>query len=276
MIELPEAVTIAKQMKSEVAGKRAVSCTTGTSPHKWVFYRPDRQQLERKLAGRTVADVTSVGRGIHVAMDRGLTLVVDDFGGRVFYHDPGSRPPKKYHLLIRFDDDSFVTVAIQGWGFLALLTEKQLREHVRNRASGLCPFGRGFSFKRFDALFKHCEDKEKDSIKTFFTNGKNVAGIGNGYLQDILFRAGVDPRRKVAEIAARERKALYEALRETMKQAVSLNGRECERDIYGKPGKYQPLMDRSAKGKPCPACGTPIEKINYLGGSCYICPTCQR
>lgn len=102
-----------------------------------------------------------------------------------------------------------------------------------------------------------------------------MAGIGNGYLQDVLFRAGVDPRRKVGEITADQQRALYDAVKETMQQAIAQNGRECERDLYGRPGSYQPIMDRNAKGKPCPECGTLIEKISYLGGSCYLCPTCQ-
>lgn len=182
MIELPEAVTIAKQIKSQLRGRRILSGDTGTSPHKWVFYTPERRQLEKKLSGKTVGDAAAVGRGIHVALSGGLTLVVDDFGGRVLYHQPGSRVPKKYHLLVRFDDDSLLTVAIQGWGFIALLTGRQVREHIRKRAAGLAPVGRGFTLKRFAALFESCEDRDKQRIKTFFTNGKNVAGIGNGYL----------------------------------------------------------------------------------------------
>jgi formamidopyrimidine-DNA glycosylase len=276
MIELPEAATIARQLERELPGKRSVSADTGSSPHKWVFYTPDRRQLEKTLRGRTVGGATSVGRGIHVGLSGGLTLVVDDFGGRVLYHRPGEQIPTKYHLAVRFDDDSCVTVAVQGWGFIGLLAGRPLREHIQKRAAGLSPVGRGFTLKRFYGLFADCGDQGKEPIKTFFTSGKNVAGIGNGYLQDVLFRAGIDPRRKVAEITAQERRALYKAVKETIRQAVSLNGRECERDLYGKPGKYKPLMDRRAQGNPCPACGAPVEKIQYLGGSCYVCPTCQR
>lgn len=108
------------------------------------------------------------------------------------------------------------------------------------------------------------------------TNGRRVSGIGNGYLQDILFRAGIDPRRKVASITAEETHALYGSVKETLDQAISLNGRECERDLHGEPGRYTPVMDRFAKGKPCPTCGNPIQKISYLGGSCYICSACQK
>jgi formamidopyrimidine-DNA glycosylase len=62
---------------------------------------------------------------------------------------------------------------------------------------------------------------------------------------------------------------------DTISTAVSLGGRESERDLYGKPGNYRPLMDQHARGKPCSVCGWPIERISCLGGSCYVCPACQ-
>jgi formamidopyrimidine-DNA glycosylase len=210
-------------------------------------------------------------------MKPGRTFVVDEFGGRVLYHKAGDPPPKKYHLLVRFEDGSFLTIAIQGWGFLALLTDSGIREHARKlgRDKAVSPLAKAFTLECFMALFDHYRAKDKDSIKLFFTNGQSVAGIGNGCLQDVLFRAKIDPRRKVGQISAKEKKALHRALRDTLEPAISQNGRECERDLYGNPGKYKPVMDRNTKGTPCPACKTPIERIQYLGGSCYLCPTCQ-
>jgi len=57
--------------------------------------------------------------------------------------------------------------------------------------------------------------------------------------------------------------------------AIERGGRDTEVDLYGAPGGYTPILDRRAKGVPCPDCGTPIQKISYLGGSCYVCPGCQ-
>ena len=119
------------------------------------------------------------------------------------------------------------------------------------------------------------ERRDKDSIKTWFINGKSVVGIGNGMLQDILFRARIHPTRRVSSITTDERKALHRTVRETMREAIALGGRTTEKDIYGEPGRYQPTMDRYAKGEPCPECGTAVEAMKYLGGTCYVCPTCQ-
>jgi formamidopyrimidine-DNA glycosylase len=276
VIELPEAVTIARQLDEELKGKRIVSASSGTSNHKWVFYTPTREELEEKLPKETVSQVIAIGRGIHFQLVSGLILLLDDFGGKVYYHNDGNSIPKKYHLLIEFNKESFMTVTIQGWGFIALLTEAELRSRNKIRSNAVSPVSDAFTFDRFTALFDHYDNGDKDSIKTFFTNGKNVAGIGNGYLQDILFHARIDPRRKVNTITTNERRNLYLAVKNTIAEAISENGRGCERDIYGIPGNYHQLMDRYASGNPCFDCGTTIQKIHYLGGSCYICPNCQK
>ena len=272
MIELPEAVAIARQLSKALKGRRVVSANAGNSPHKWVWYRPSREALGAKLPGRAVSGASAVGRGITLGFTQELALVVADFGGRVLYHAPGTKLPKKYHACLDFDDGSSLTVAIQGWGFIKV----EPREAAEAASAAVSPVGRAFTVARLGKLLDGCERREKDSIKTFFIKGKSIAGIGNGYLQDILFRARIHPTRKIAAIAPAERKALHAAVKDTMKEAIKLGGRTTERDIYGSPGRYQPLMDRFAKGEPCPACGTAVEAIKYLGGTCYVCPGCQK
>ena len=276
MIELPEAVSIACQLNDTIKGKRIVEGNAGESAHKWVFYKPSREKLASLLPGKDVGDVTSVGRSIHIGLDPSQVLVIDEFGGKLLYHNPGAALPKKHHLYLKFEDSSFFTVAIQGWGFISTLKEWKQSKWVIVRSKAISPFGDAFTVERFIELFESYEDKEKDSIKTFFTNGRSVAGIGNSYLQDILFRAKVSPKRKVADITAKEKKVLYGAVKDTIEKAIRQNGRASERDIFDKPGNYSQIMDRYAVDKPCPNCGTAIQKISYLGGSCYICPACQE
>ena len=184
-------------------------------------------------------------------------------------HKAGDDLPKKYHLLVRFDDGSFLTLAVQGWGFVRTDAGRGLPPNA------VSPLAREFTPARLNRLLDGCDRKDKDSIKLFFTCYKHVAGIGNGYLQDILFRAGIHPTRKIAALTGPERKALYQAVKKTLKEAIAAGGREVEKDAYGQPGRYKPLMDQFAKGKPCPQCGETIQKLSFLGGSCYFCPACQ-
>lgn len=275
MIELPEAVSISRNLNDTIRGKRIIAAGTGEGTHKWVIYQPSREELAAWLVEKTVGGVTSRGRSIHIGMGSGQALVIDEFGGKVLYSDPESEAPKKHHLLTVFDDDSCLTISIQGWGFLSTRTEWKRNKWTRLRAQALSPIESDFTLENFSRTVDMYPDREKDSVKTFFTNGKSIAGIGNGYLQDILFKAGISPKRKVSQIRSDEVPHLYAAVKRVIEQAVHKSGRCCEKDIYGNPGGYVPLMDRKTLGQPCPRCGDPIQKISYLGGSCYICPTCQ-
>jgi formamidopyrimidine-DNA glycosylase len=100
--------------------------------------------------------------------------------------------------------------------------------------------------------------------------------VGNGYLQDILFRARMHPRRRALETSLEERRALYQATVQTLRAAVEGGGRESELDLFGRPGGYVKILDSASAGQPCPNCGTPIEKISFMGGASYLCPTCQK
>ena len=64
-------------------------------------------------------------------------------------------------------------------------------------------------------------------------------------------------------------------IRETLARATELGGRSTETDLHNQRGAYVPLMYSKTKDTPCPECGTPVKKISYLGGSCYLCPECQ-
>jgi formamidopyrimidine-DNA glycosylase len=132
-----------------------------------------------------------------------------------------------------------------------------------------------FTPEHFEHLFQEVGPEDKRSIKKFMISEPGIPGVGNGYLQDILYRAKIHPRRRVVDITEEERGSLYVATRETLRQAVDLGGRDTERDLYNNRGGYERILDSRTRGKPCPECGTPIEKIQYLGGASYFCPQCQ-
>ena len=132
-----------------------------------------------------------------------------------------------------------------------------------------------FTYDHFRGLFDGAEAKPKKSIKEFIISRPGVTGVGNGYIQDVLFRAGILPTRKVVDIAPRERRKLYHAIRKTISEAIRLGGRDDESDLFGQGGRYRRILDSRAKGKPCAVCGTTVEKIAFLGGASYFCPTCQ-
>ena len=197
-----------------------------------------------------------------------------ELGGRILYHQQGEAPPAKYHLRWDFTDASNLTFNLQMWGFVGLLERSELAAHPYAEV-GIPPLSVRFNMECFDRLLEEYPEKDKKGVKGFLVTSKHINGIGNGYLQDILFRAKILPSRKIPTLTADERLHLHAAIQDTMAEAIRLGGREDEHDLFDHTGGYKRLMSKETVGQPCPKCGTKIEKISYLGGACYLCPTCQ-
>ena len=167
-----------------------------------------------------------------------------------------------------------MSYTLQMWGFVNLLEKSEVPKQPYAKV-GIPPLSEGFTPERFDQLLEEYPEKTKKWVKGFLVTSQYVNGIGNSYLQDILFRAKIHPARKIPTLTTEERRRLHAAIQSTFAQAIKLGGREDERDLFDHPGGYHRLMSSQSVGKPCPDCSTLIQKISYLGGACYVCPTCQ-
>lgn len=275
MIELPEALVIARQMDKELVGKRILHGNRGNSFHKFAFSSGTPEEYEAIFKDKTIGRTSAHGMSILTEIGREHKLVLGCGGERILLHAKEVKLPKKYHLLLQFEDGTSLTVTISGWGNTLLLPASEAGQHAHVKEDQITPLDDAFTLDYFQQLFAEVDPKSSKSIKYFMITKPGVWGAGNGCLQDILFRAKIHPRRKVVDIYASEQHALYDALKGTLAQMIDLGGRSSEYDLYGNRGGYVRILDRETKGKPCPECGTPIEKIQYLGGACYLCPRCQ-
>ncbi len=178
-------------------------------------------------------------------------------------------------MLLEFADGAFLTLTVQGWGSVLLLDRAEVAAHPWCGEGQVSPVSEAFTWEYFQGLFDRLES-EAHSVKYFAISKPGISGVGNGYLQDILYRAKLHPRRRAVSLSKRERRALYNATKKTLRQAVRLGGRDSERDLHDRRGRYQRLLDSTKVGQPCGECGAGIEKISFLGGACYFCPECQR
>jgi formamidopyrimidine-DNA glycosylase len=274
MIEMPEAATIARQMQETLIGKTFKGFARGPSMHKFLWLTKTADEYAASLAGKRVSDADSYGRSIFLSMDDEQLLWFGELGGRILYHPQGELLPPKYHLQWHFTDGSALTYSLQMWGFVGLLSKAELQAHPYALV-GVPPLTEEFTLDRFDLLLEEYPEKTKKGVKGFLVTSKHMNGIGNGYLQDILFKAKIHPARKIPTLTDDERQQLYVAIQGTMAEAIKLGGRDDERDLFDRPGGYHRLMSNQTVAQPCPDCTTPIEKIAYLGGACYLCPNCQ-
>jgi formamidopyrimidine-DNA glycosylase len=276
MFELPELVCLASQMNQTLSGKVVLKGSLGNSPHKFVWYNRSHEEFEQLTSAKAVGQAAVRGRWLFLTLEPDYVLVIGECGGKILYHPPQSPSPPKYHLLIQFTDGSFLTILTQMWGAMELYRqgEEKNRQYIKDMRP--VPLDSGFSFDYFSNLVSELAVLEKRSAKGLLTQNQLIPGLGNSIAQDILFNAHLHPRHSIQELTPTEIRNLYEAIQSTVNQVINQGGRSDEVDLFGQPGGYQRLMDKSAAGNPCPRCGQLVQAIQYLGGSCYFCPDCQK
>ncbi len=271
--ELPEAHHVACQMNTALSGRYLLEAEL--SPACTSLVRQGFINLaEYDLAGRKVVSVLSKGKWIFTKFEPDLYfLVALESGGKILYHRPGNEPLSKFHVRMEFEGGSVLTIWILGWGFAKAAWEQELDGLAYPGKLGLSPLEtQEFTYSAFAAILERNAGK---TLKAVLMDQRQIAGIGNGYNQEILFLARLHPKRKAVSLSEIERLTLYQVLVGTLQQAVQLRGSDQEIDLFGVPGGYHRLLGNQIKGQPCPVCATQIEKINVAGGSVFICPVCQ-
>lgn len=275
MFELPEIATLAMQMRVDLQGKTIREGGLGNSPHKFVWYNRSHEEFARLTRWKVVGDARAKGRWLFLPLEPGYVLVLGECGGKVLLHAPGSPLPKKYHLHLAFTDGTFLTATTQMWGAMELYEqgEELEREYIKDMRP--TPVDPGFTLAYFNGLIDELLHAKKRSVKSLLTQDQIIPGLGNAIAQDIMFRARLHPRHAISDLSSAQRQALFHAIRSTVAEGIEKGGRYDEVDLSGQRGGYRRLMDRHALKRPCPGCGGPVEKIQYLGGACYLCPACQ-
>ncbi|MCX6091267.1 MAG: formamidopyrimidine-DNA glycosylase, partial [Candidatus Bipolaricaulota bacterium] len=117
----------------------------------------------------------------------------------------------------------------------------------------------------------------RGGIKSFLLDQTHVAGIGNAYIHDILFRAKLHPQRSISSLSSDEIERLHAAIRTELQRSIDVGGAFYEPGLDGKGGGFTAadLLVGYREGKPCPECGTPVEKIKTGTTATFVCPRCQ-
>jgi formamidopyrimidine-DNA glycosylase len=276
MFELPELTTIAGQMNEVLTGKTVSEGRLGNSPHRFVWYGRTHEEFCRLVPGAVVGEPRARGKWLFLSLEPGYVLRLGEWGGRIIYHQPPAAEPPKYHLLLAFEDGSLLTATTQMWGGVDLCDAGHELEGKYVQDMRVTPVEPAFTWEYFRGLAGAAGDDGKRSVKGLLTQEQLIPGLGNAIAQDIMFAAGLNPRRPVGGLSEAETRMLYDAIVDTIRDAIAGGGRDDEVDLFGNPGGYQRLMCARSVGAPCPRCGAPIQKLQYLGCACYVCPQCQK
>ena len=280
----PEAVCLRKQMAKALKGKEIADVSVedvAKSGGSWrlgsIVQAP--KVFQRRLHRGVVLGAESVANSVFLTTSTGCSLVLGYTTGNVAYHEPGEDLPTRRCLSVRFADDSHLTVTISMWGLIRALREGERPAYVAKwYGRGIEPNSKRFTLKGFRDAAAAIDDP-KLSVKKFlhaFEPGHYVSGIDAALAQEILYDAGVHPKRTLASLTPDELKACHRSVNKVTKAIIRQGGRSTEFDLYGRPGGYVPHVCRATLGQPCPTCGTAIEMLKFEGGSCYVCPHCQE
>lgn len=274
MIEIPEAVTITRQINETLTGKKITKVIANSSPHKFAWFYEDPKDYPKRLMGKTIEKANVYGSFVEVKL--GTTNLLLGDGVNFKYIKAGEKLPKKHQLLLEFDDNTVLTAGVQMYGGLWCYEDgefnNQYLEIARQKPS---PLSDEFAYEYFTALISD-EALQKKSIKAVLATEQRIPGLGNGVLQDILFNAKIHPKRKYASLDEKEIKTLYNSIKTTLHDMTVQNGRDTEKDLFGNLGNYKTKLSKKTVKEPCKLCGGKIIKKAYLGGSIYYCEQCQK
>ena len=272
MIELPEAAVLAKQINQTLTGKKIKQVIANQSPHKFTWYSGDPARYNERLAGKVIRSVEPFGGHLEIRADDMLLVISTP----IRFHTRDEKLPKKHQLLITFDDASAISCTVQMWGALACFAENEkssIPDYLISREKP-SPLSDKFDRTYFDSLSGGSTGNL--STKAFLATEQRIPGLGNGVLQDILWTAKIHPRKKMADLSAREISQMYRAVKSVLQKMAKQGGRDTETDLFGCPGGYRTILSKNTVGKPCPACDTIITREAYLGGTIYVCEGCQK
>jgi len=274
MTELPEALAIAGQINGILPGKRIAAVQAAHTPHKLAWYYGERSTYPDLLVGRTIGKAQAHGGFVEIKAGPANILIGE--GVELRFHAPAAPRPDKHQLLVEFRDGSALSAAVRMYGGMGCFAAGELNDKYYKVAKEKpSPLSAKFDRRYFDRLISS-PGVLKMSLKAFLATEQRIPGLGNGVLQDILFEAGMHPKKKVLTLSQKDMKTLFDSLKGTLAAMAAQGGRDTERDFLGRPGGYKTRLSKNTAGRPCPVCATPIEKESYMGGSVYFCRTCQR
>lgn len=266
MPELPEIVVISKQMSETIVEKKIEEVAIYQSK---CLNRPE-EDYARHLVGQKIKKVMPLGKWVDIHLERGDHLFLClGMGGELLYFTSPGEIPSNVKFFVRFTDQSGFYITLSWFGYFHLV----LKGEANPMTDTLGQDALEMSLKDFQKKLKG----RKSSIKSFLMNQKHIRGIGNFYIQEILFQARMHPMKKIDCLSDEDIVLLYEAMQSVLEEAVDKGSSFYEVDFFGQKGDYtlELLSFAYKEGAPCPVCSTETEKIKTGSTAQFVCPSCQ-
>ena len=268
MPELPEVETIRRTLSPLVLGRRIEALEVGLPK----LLLPDPQTFRRLVLKREISSLERKGKYLILKLSPSNAIIVHfKLTGQLVYLPDGASPPRYTHLRLVLDKGVLAYADLRQFGRLEAV--KDLEDHPQLNALGPEPFF--LDEEGFWALLK----EKRRPIKALLLDQKVIAGLGNIYVDESLFRAGIHPRRPAYELSFPEAACLLETIKAVLEEAIATGGSSVRNyvDGEGRSGRFQERHQvYGRRGKPCPRCGTPIAYTTLSNRGTHFCPNCQK
>ncbi|WP_243370543.1 bifunctional DNA-formamidopyrimidine glycosylase/DNA-(apurinic or apyrimidinic site) lyase [Geotalea sp. SG265] len=271
MPELPEVETIRSQVMPHLVGRKIVRAVVRTLKLRH-HIPPDLNAL---VAGQEIISLDRRGKYLLLRCTRGTIIVHLGMTGTLFVAPTGIPAAKHDHLDLELDDGYLLRFRDpRRFGTIAWTTDSPL-EHPLLALHGPEPLGNAFS----GGYLLEKSARRKIPVKQLLMDQQVVAGIGNIYAGEALFRAGIRPQTPASSLSRDRCYSLAQAIREVIAEAVKAGKESITGTVTGDaPSGYFPYRFQvyGRGGLPCLRCGTAVETIRLGGRSTYFCPHCQK
>ena len=270
MPELPEVETIRRHLAPELEGRSIEAMEILDA--RWCRPLPG-EEIAAALEGRVVERLDRVGKYLIWALEDDVHLFVHLRMTGTLLVDP---PEVSKHTRVRFGlgDREILFVDPRRFGTGELALGPEAADAFFAARLGLEPFDDAFTVAHLYALTR----ASRAPIKAFLLDQRKVAGVGNIYADEALFRARIHPLRPANQLKRKQVEALRETVIEALQAGIAAKGASIDdyRDPSGAKGTFQDrFMIHLREGEPCLVCGTPVRKLRAAGRGTYVCPRCQ-
>ena len=283
MPELPEVETVRRGLAPVLEGQRLALVTQARPDLRW----PLPERFAERLTGRRIGRLGRRSKYLLVGLDGDETLIVHlGMSGRMlvegemlgeFVHGAGRLPAHDHVVFHVADGPRVVFNDARRFGAMDLWPTAALDDHRWLAPLGPEPLGNGFSADHLAMRF----GGRRTPVKAALLDQRIVAGLGNIYVCESLFRAGIAPERLAGSLSPRRIEKLAVAIRETLAEAIEAGGSSLRdfRHADGELGYFQHSFRVYGRaGEPCvtPGCTGTVARVVQSGRSSFHCPRCQR
>jgi len=278
MPELPEVETVRRALVPAMQGRKITAAFVGRDDLRW----PLPPDLADRITGRQVTGLDRRAKYILIRLSGDEVLLLHlGMSGSVRIHHTPPQLGKHDHVMVEMAPDATGQPAFvvfrdpRRFGWIDLFLANAESQHKLLAQLGPEPLGNEFS----PAYLAACLKTRTGPIKTVLLNQQLVAGLGNIYVSEALFRAGISPRRRASSIRGVRADRLATAIIDTLRAAIADGGTSLRDHVQpgGDIGYFvQRLAVYGRAGEPCPTCAAPVQSLVQAGRRSFYCSHCQR